>query len=303
MKKKLPFKGLCTALVTPFLPDGDRAPDLDALDRLIEFQIAGGADALLILGTTGEAATVRDDEREIILRRAVETVRGRVPVVAGCGSNSTPTAVRYALQAEEAGCDAVLSVTPYYNKATKEGLVRHFEAVADAGSLPVILYNVPSRTGVDIPMAVYEKLAVHPSVAGVKEASGDIRRAGALCAAFGEDLAVYAGNDAEIVPVCALGGKGAFSVASNLFPAPLSLLCRRMRDGKTEEAARIQRALCPLADALFSEVNPVPVKAACAMMGLCSDAVRLPLTELSPALREPLSRAAEGFRKAVEAGL
>ena len=295
MKKKLPFTGLCTALVTPFRENDARTVDETALAALIERQIEGGADALLLLGTTGEAPTIEKDERETVLRLAVETVRGRIPVVAGCGSNSTRTAVRYAEQAEKLGCDALLCVTPYYNKAPAEGLARHFEAVADAVSLPLILYNVPSRTGVDIPMRVYERLAEHPAVVGVKEASGNIRNASELCARFGDSLAVYAGNDAEIVPVCALGGAGAVSVASNLFPGPLSLLCRRMREGRTAEAAAIQKALIPLADALFSEVNPVPVKAACSVMGLCSDAVRLPLSELSPAQKAPLARALERF--------
>lgn len=298
MKKKLPFAGLCTAMVTPFTPDGS-AVDWDALVRMTERQIEAGADALLFLGTTGEAPTVTAGERTGILSLAVKTAAGRVPVIAGCGSNDTSSAVRMAEEAEKLGCDALLAVTPYYNKTTPAGLLRHYEAIADAAELPLILYNVPSRTGVDLPLDVCKRLAEHPRIAGVKEASGDIRKTARILASCGESFAVWAGNDAEIVPVMALGGAGAVSVASNLFPEAVGRICRLMRAGDCKEAAVLQLAMLPLHDALFSSVNPIPVKAACAMLGLCSPAVRLPLAPLDPsqteALREELGRAENLF--------
>ncbi len=294
MKKILPFSGLCTALVTPFVPDGSSV-DAQALVRLIEFQIAGGADAVLILGTTGEASTVRDDERREILSLAVRTAAGRIPIVAGCGSNDTAHAVRLAREAEDEGCSALLSVTPYYNKTTPSGLVRHYEEIAGSTGLPLILYNVPNRTGVDIPLSVYEKLARHPRIAGVKEASGDIRKIARLTAEYGDSFAVWTGNDAETVPVLAMGGAGVFSVVSNLFPEEVSAVCRRMREERHGEAVRIWKDLLPLADALFSEVNPIPVKEACAMLGLCSAAVRLPLVGMSEENRRKLKDALEAF--------
>lgn len=296
MKKKLPFTGLCTAMVTPFTPDGS-ALDRDALVRMTERQIEAGTDALLFLGTTGEAPTVGDGERAELLSLAAETVRGRVPLIAGCGSNDTSRAVGWAKAAEEAGCDGLLCVTPYYNKGTDEGLIRHFEAVADASSLPLILYNVPGRTGSDLRVPLCRRLAGHPRIVGIKEASGDIRRCAGLIAECGDDFAVWAGNDAEAVPVMALGGAGVISVVSNLYPEAVCRMCRRMNSGDFAGAARIQLALLPLIDALFSEVNPVPVKCACSMMGLCSPALRLPLSGMEEKKRirlaEELARAEE----------
>ena len=279
MKKKLPFTGLCTAMVTPFTQDGSDI-DRDALVRMTERQIRAGTDALLFLGTTGESPTVSDGERAELLSLAVETSGGRTPVIAGCGSNDTVRAVGYARAAEKAGCDGILCVTPYYNKGTAEGMIRHFEAVADASSLPLILYNVPGRTGSDLLLPLCKRLAEHPRIVGIKEASGNIKRCAGLIADCGEDFAVWAGNDAEAVPVMALGGAGVISVASNLYPEAMRRMCRRMEEGDLRGAARIQLALLPLIDALFSEVNPVPVKCACAMLGLCSPALRLPLSAM-----------------------
>lgn len=290
MKKKLPFAGLCTAMVTPFTPDGARV-DKEALVRMTQRQIESGADALLFLGTTGEAPTVTDGERAEILALAVETVGGRIPVIAGCGSNDTSRAVRLAGEAEAAGCDALLCVTPYYNKTTPAGLVRHFETVAGASELPLILYNVPGRTGVDMPVEVCRRLSEHPRIVGIKEASGNIHKAAELLAACGESLAVWAGNDAEAVPVMALGGSGVISVASNLFPRAVRDLCRRMERGDVRGAAAIQLTMLPLIDALFSAVNPIPVKAACAAMGLCSPALRPPLFPMEDDLRRRLEDA------------
>ena len=296
MKKKLPFTGLCTAMVTPFSQDG-ASVDRDALVRMTERQIEGGADALLFLGTTGEAPTVNDEERADLLSLAVRVVRGRIPVIAGCGSNDTSRAVAHATAAERAGCDGLLAVTPYYNKGTDEGVIRHFEAIADAASLPLILYNVPGRTGSDLLVSLCRRLSEHPRIVGIKEASGDIRRCARLIAECGEDFAVWAGNDSEAVSVMALGGSGVFSVVSNLYPEAVKEMCRRMKAGDTRGAARIQMILLPLIDALFSEVNPVPVKCACSLLGLCSPALRLPLSAMEEKKRirlaEEMDRAGE----------
>ena len=284
MKKKLPFSGLCTAMVTPFSPDGS-AVDREALVRMTERQIEAGADALLFLGTTGEAPTVTDAERAEILTLAVKTAAGRIPVIAGCGSNDTSRAIRLAKDAEERGCDAVLCVTPYYNKTTPEGLIRHFEAVAGASDLPLILYNIPGRTGMDMSPDVCRRLSEHPRIAGIKEASGNVRKAAAILAACGDSLAVWAGDDALTVPVMALGGAGVISVASNLCPGAVRALCRRMEEGDVRGAAALQLAMAPLNDALFSAANPIPVKAACAVMGLCSPSLRPPLYPMNETLR------------------
>ena len=296
MKKKLPFTGVCTAMATPFTPDGS-AVDREALVRMTERQIRAGVDALLFLGTTGEAPTVTDGERADLLSLAVRTAAGRVPVVAGCGSNDTARAVRLAKEAERAGCGCLLCVTPYYNKTTQSGLVRHFETVADAASLPLILYNIPGRTGVDISLDAYRALAEHPRIAGVKEASGDVVRCARILEASGDSLAVWAGNDAEAVPVMAEGGAGVFSVVSNLFPRTVRRLCRMAEAGDYAGAARLQRELLPLTDALFSAVNPIPLKTACAAMGLCSPALRPPLFPLEEdgriRLEAELARCAE----------
>ena len=296
MKKKLPFTGLCTAMVTPFSPDGSSV-DRDALVRMTERQIEGGADALLFLGTTGEAPTVNDEERADLLSLAVGTVGGAIPVIAGCGSNDTSRAVSHAKAAEAAGCDGLLAVTPYYNKGTSEGVVRHFEAIADAADLPLILYNVPGRTGSDLSVSLCRRLSEHPRIVGIKEASGDIRRCARLIADCGEAFAVWAGNDSEAAAVMALGGSGVFSVASNLFPEAVKEMCRRMETGDLSGAARIQLALLPLIDALFSEVNPVPVKTACAMLGLCSPALRLPLSAMEEKNRIRLAEETDRTRR------
>lgn len=289
MKKKLPFTGVCTAMATPFTPDGS-AVDREALVRMTERQIHAGVDALLFLGTTGEAPTVTDGERADLLSLAVRTAAGRVPVIAGCGSNDTSRATRLAKEAERAGCGCLLCVTPYYNKTTRSGLVRHFETVADASSLPLILYNIPGRTGVDLSLDVYRALAEHPRIAGVKEASGDVVRCARILEAAGDSLAVWAGNDAEAVPVMAQGGAGVFSVVSNLFPRAVRRLCRMAETGDFAGAARLQRDLLPLTDALFSAVNPIPLKTACSAMGLCSSALRPPLVPLEEDGRIRLER-------------
>lgn len=291
-KKEIPFRGLCTALVTPFCTDG--SVDLEAFRKLVRRQIGEGADALLVLGTTGESATLTDDERRMLVRETVRLSDGRIPVIAGTGSNDTARTEAFTEFACGAGCDAVLIAAPYYNRPTPDGLIRHFTEAADAAGCPVILYNIPSRTGVDLTVPLVKKLAQHPRIAGIKEASGSIDRAADLCAAFqGEDFAVYAGNDGEIVPVCSVGGAGAVSVIANLLPRETGEMCRAMQDYRLAEAAAIHTRLLPLMRALFAETNPGPVKAAMAMLGLSENVLRLPLvpvrSETETRLREALS--------------
>ncbi len=291
-KKEIPFRGLCTALVTPFCTDG--SVDLEAFRKLVRRQIGEGADALLVLGTTSESATLTDDERRMLVRETVQLSDGRIPVIAGTGSNDTARTEAFTEFACGAGCDAVLIAAPYYNRPTPDGLIWHFTEVADAAGCPVILYNIPSRTGVDLTVPLVKKLAQHPRIAGIKEASGSIDRAADLCAAFqGEDFAVYAGNDGEIVPVCSVGGAGAVSVIANLLPRETGEMCRAMQDRRLAEAAAIHTRLLPLMRALFAETNPGPVKAAMAMLGLSENVLRLPLvpvrSETETRLREALS--------------
>ena len=291
-KKEIPFRGLCTALITPFCTDG--SVDLEAFRKLVWRQIGEGADALLVLGTTGESATLTDDERRMLVRETVRLSDGHIPVIAGTGSNDTARTEAFTEFACGAGCDAVLIAAPYYNRPTPDGLIRHFTEAADAAVCPVILYNIPSRTGVDLTVPLVKKLAQHPRIAGIKEASGSIDRAADLCAAFqGEDFAVYAGNDGEIVPVCSVGGAGAVSVIANLLPRETGEMCRAMQDRRLAEAAAIHTRLLPLMRALFAETNPGPVKAAMAMLGLSENVLRLPLvpvrSETETRLREALT--------------
>ena len=280
MKKQPVFKGVATALVTPLTANG---VDFEALDRLIDWQIESGVDALVIAGTTGESATLTDDEHREVLRRAVARAARRVPIIAGTGSNDTAHAIQMTRFACEAGADAVLTVTPYYNKATQKGLIASFSAIADAATAPVILYNVPSRTGVNLEPATLAALAKHPNIAAVKEANGDISKLVETVSLVGDELGVYSGNDDQIVPILSMGGLGVISVLSNVLPARTAEICRRFFAGDVAGSARLQCELLPLIRALFSEVNPIPVKAAMAAMGWCENFVRLPLTPLEEA--------------------
>ena len=288
-KKPCVFTGAAAAMVTPFAADG--TIDFPSFGHMIDIQISGGIDALVVCGTTGEAATLTGDEYRVILRYTVEKVDGRVPVIAGCGSNDTATAVELARCACTFGVDALLVVTPYYNKASSNGLIRHFTAIADASDKPVILYNVPSRTGVDIPLPVYRALAAHERIVGVKEASGNVAKAAQIAAMCGQDLALYSGSDELTLPILSIGGRGVISVVANLLPRETHLLCERYFQGDTDGAREIQLSLLPLIDALFSEVNPIPVKTACGMLGLCRPELRLPLCEMEPAHRAALEKA------------
>ena len=285
MSEKPLFLGAATALITPFTKDG---VDFTAMGRLIDWQIDEGIDALVVCGTTGEAPTLKDDEHQELIAFTVERVAGRVPVIAGVGSNDTEHAVMMAAFACEAGADGLLVVTPYYNKTTQRGLIRSYERIADASTKPIILYNVPSRTGVDIQPETYAALADHPMISGIKEANGNISRIVETMSLVGDRLDLYSGNDDQIVPIMAMGGKGVISVLSNVLPAKTAELCRRFREGDVAGSATMQKELFPLIKVLFSEVNPIPVKAAMAVMGFCENRVRLPLVEMSEGNRKGL---------------
>lgn len=283
------FQGTMTALATPFRNGG---LDEDALRRLVEDQIAGGVDVLVPCGTTGEGATLTAEEAARVVRVTVEQSNGRAPVMAGCGSNSTSTTIANVRRAKEAGAQGTLVVTPYYNKPTQEGLFRHFEAVAREGGLPVVLYNVPSRTSVDLLPETVGRLAKVPGIVGIKEASGSIPRAiEVLEAVAGRDFDLLAGDDAMALAVIAVGGVGVISVASNVVPDRVSALVRAAMSGDLSTARRLQVELQPLVRALFCETNPTPCKAGLALQGKMSDEVRLPLAPASEAAREKMRQA------------
>ena len=254
--------------------------DYDAFGRLIDWQIDSGIDALVIAGTTGEASTLTDEEHRDVLRYAVQRIAGRVPAIAGTGSNDTAYAIDMTRYACELGYDAVLVVTPYYNKATQKGLIQMFTAIADASTKPVILYNVPSRTGVNIAPATYAALADHPNICAIKEANGDISGAVATASLVGNKLDLYSGNDDQIVPLLSIGGSGVISVLSNLLPKETCDICHKFFAGDIAGSAQLQFKYLPLVNALFCEVNPIPVKAAMAAMGFCENYLRLPLTPM-----------------------
>ena len=277
---KMPiFTGAAVAIITPMLPDG--SVDYKGLADLVEFQIKGGTDAIVICGTTGESATLKDDEHLECIRVAVETAAGRIPVIAGTGSNYTEHAVEMSKEAKARGADALLLVTPYYNKTTQRGLVASFNTIVDAAGLPAILYNVPSRTGVNIEPATAKELAKNPLICGIKEASGNISQIAMTAALCGDELPLYSGNDDQVVPILALGGKGVISVVSNVAPEPVHRMCQLWFEGKVAESRDLQLQLMGLCKAMFCEVNPIPVKAALDMMGLPAGPCRLPLVPLS----------------------
>lgn len=280
------FRGAATAIATPMKQDG--SVDYEAFGRLIEFQIREGISALVVVGTTGEGSTLSDREHREVIDYFVQKVNGRVPVIAGTGSNDTAYSVSLSRFACEAGVDGLLCVTPYYNKATQKGLIASFSTVADAVTKPIILYNVPSRTGCNIKPETCLVLSRHPNIAGVKEASGDISQVADIRRLCGDGFAVYSGNDDQIVPILSLGGDGVISVLSNILPAQTESICRMYFEGKVKESAELQLKLLPLIHALFSEVNPIPVKAALARMGYGENALRLPLTPMDEALEEKL---------------
>ena len=290
------FTGSAVAIVTPFRAD---SIDFNAFDRLVERQIQGGTDAIVVCGTTGEAATLNYDERMALIERCVRIVDRRVPVIAGSGTNSTASSVALSKAAQSAGVDALLTVTPYYNKASQNGLVRHFSTIADAVEIPLILYNVPSRTGVRCTAETYQKLAEHPNIAGVKEASDDFDLIQETLNRCPPDFTLWSGNDSSTTAIMALGGKGVISVAANIVPREMHELTQLCLENRFSEAGVLQRRLHELIRALFCEVNPIPVKAAMEVLDLCSGELRLPLCRISERHLEQLSHALEPFRPAV----
>ena len=288
MTKPTIFTGAAVAVVTPFR---NGQIDYPAFDRILEDQIARGTDAIVVAGTTGEAATLTHEEHCDLVAHAVQTVAGRVPVIAGTGSNDTAYGIELSRAACDAGADALLLVTPYYNKATPKGLIKNFLETAEATNKPIILYNVPSRTGVNIPLSVYKELAKHERIVAVKEASGNISAVAALAAECGKDLDIYSGNDDQIVPILSLGGKGVISVLSNVMPKETHDIVADYLGGNAARATEMQLKLLDLIDALFCEVNPVPAKTAMAMLGFCTEEFRLPLCEMEDATRARLTAA------------
>lgn len=287
-QKNIPFTGTATALITPM--NDDLSIDLDSLGSMLDYQIASGIDAVLILGTTGENCTLTDRERCAIICYAAERIGGRIPLIVGVGSNDTRRTSELSKYASSNGADALLVVTPYYNKTSDDGLIRHFTAVSEASSVPIMLYNIPSRTGMKISLGEYEKLSEIDNIVGVKEASGDIAAVAELIACVGDRMKIYSGNDTDIVPIMALGGVGVFSVLSNIMPREVAKICEYMLADETKKASELSLRLMPLTKALFSEVNPIPIKEACSMMGMSSAAIRPPLCELSTPSRERLER-------------
>ena len=281
------FTGAATAVVTPFR-DGEA--DLETFDRLLALQYAGGISAAVVCGTTGEAATLTPEEQARLIRRAAEGFAGRMKIIAGIGSNDTKKALDAAMRAADSGADGVLMVTPYYNKTTQAGLIRHFSFVADRSPLPVILYNVPSRTGVGIAPETYDALADHPNINGVKEAGGDIAAFARSIALCGDRLAFWSGNDSDTVAMMALGARGVISVASNLVPDVITRLCALCDGDRYRDAALLNREYMDLFSVLFREVNPIPVKAAMGLLGRCGPEVRLPLVPMSEEGMAALSR-------------
>lgn len=284
MKKAL-FQGMATAMITPMTPEGI---DYDTLGRFIEFQIENGINALVVMGTTGENATIAPRDQEQVIRYTVEKVNHRIPVIAGTGCNCTSHVLEQTEIAWKCGVDGVLVVTPYYNKATQKGLIAHFTAVADASKVPVILYNVPARTGCNLLPETAAVLAKHPNIVGIKEATGNMAQMVKLRQLCGEELAIYSGEDALTVPMMSMGGAGAISVLSNVMPKEAVAMSDACLAGDFKTAAQLQCRMLPLIDALFSEVNPIPAKAAVAAMGFGQEHLRLPLTSMEDHNRENL---------------
>lgn len=272
------FTGVATALITPFK---DGKVDFDAFGKFVDWQIDSGVDAVVVCGTTGEGSTLSDEEHRECIKFVVDHVAGRVPVIAGTGSNDTAYAIDLSKAACEYGADALLVVTPYYNKATQAGLVETFTKIADETDKPIILYNVPSRTGCNITPATYEALADHPRICGIKEANGDVVTACDTLNRVEGKMTMYSGNDDQITALMSLGAKGVISVLSNVCPKETVAIAHAALEGDFEKSGRLQREYFDLIKALFSEVNPIPVKAACAAMGWCEDSLRLPLTCMS----------------------
>lgn len=295
MTKKRIFTGAGVAIVTPMNADG--SVNYEAMGQLIEKQVRGGTDAIIVCGTTGESSTLTDEEHRRVIQFTVAQVNHRIPVVAGTGSNDTAYCLELSQEAEKMGVDGLLLVTPYYNKCSQKGLIRHYLTVADAVDLPMILYSVASRTGVNILPETLKELSKHPNIVAVKEASGSISQVAKIRHLCGDDLDVYSGNDDQIVPLLSLGGIGVISVLSNLMPKETHDICQLYFEGKVQESAALQLKLLDLINNLFSDVNPIPVKEALNMMGFAAGPCRMPLCEMDDGPREKLraSMAAVGL--------
>ena len=292
--KKILFKGCGTAIATPFTEDG---VNFEEFAKLIEFQIKQGVDSIVVCGTTGESSTMTDEERKTTIKFAVDTVNGRIPVIAGTGSNNTKHAIELSKYAESIGADGVLLVTPYYNKTTQAGLIAHYTAIAKEIHIPIILYNVPSRTGVNILPATALELSKIENIVAIKEASGNISQVAEIAKLCGDNLSIYSGNDDQIIPILSLGGIGVISVLSNVAPKYTHDIVYNYLNGKTKLALDMQLDAIDLIHSLFCEVNPIPVKAALNMMGYHFGKPRLPLIEMSSANAEILKNNLEAFRK------
>ena len=286
MKKSI-FKGAATALITPFKDGG---VDYDTLGNLIDRQISLGINALVLCGTTGESCTLSDEEHRAVLEYSLAKSGGKVPMIAGTGSNDTAHAVEMSKFASTLGYDGLLVVTPYYNKATEKGLIKSYTAIADAADCPIILYNVPTRTSCNISLPVYRELAKHENVVAVKEASGNISQIAELISECGDYFDIYSGNDDQTLPMLSLGGSGVISVVSNVIPREMAELCQKWFDGDTIGCRRLHEKYLKLMEIMFCEVNPIPVKTACAIMRLCSDELRLPLCEMGEENQKKLAK-------------
>ena len=292
------FKGSGTALITPFDENG---VNYEEFGKIIEYQIANGTDMLFFLGTTGEPSTMSFAEEHVLMDYAVKKVNKRAKVVFGCGSNNTADAVMTAKKAEESGADGLLAVTPYYNKCTQNGLVEYYKAICEAVSIPVIAYNVPGRTGVEIQPATMAKIAEIPNIAGIKDAGGNMSKTMETFRLIRNKCDVYSGEDALNFPILAVGGAGVISVLSNIVPKDVKKLCDLIADGKMQEAIALNDKLLPLANACFVEVNPIPVKAAMNLIGFNAGVPRAPLTEIEPANKEKLATAMKNYGLEIKA--
>ena len=292
MKKAEIFRGVGTALITPFKDD---KIDFDSLERLIERQINGGVDALVIGGTTAEAATLSDDERYELYKVAKNITRHRCKLIFGTGTNDTKVAVRHTEFASRLGCDGVLVVTPYYNKGTADGVIRHYERIAEASDVPVLLYNVPSRTGVNLSIDTLKRLSENERIVGIKEASDSLDRLMAIAGI--DNLALYSGNDSQIYPVLSLGGLGVISVVSNLYPKETADICKQYFANNTQVSLKLQQELLPVINSLFLETNPAPIKYALSKLGLCTDEMRLPMWQPRKDTQAKIDKAIASYEK------
>lgn len=287
------FKGSAAAIVTPMDHQGNI--DFTAMERLLKFQLENGTDAILVNGTTGESATLEEKEKLELFEFAVHYVNHRVPVLMGTGSNSTTRAVSLSRKAQALGASALLQVTPYYNKTSQQGLVEHFTTVADSVEIPIILYNVPTRTGVNVEPETYYKLSEHPNIQAIKEAGGNISHIAKVAALCGDRLDLYSGNDDQTVPILSLGGKGVISVLANIMPFEMHMICNYFFDGEINKSRDMQLELIKVMNAMFMDVNPIPVKAALSILGLCKENYRLPLVPMHKSEKEKLKEILEGY--------